>query len=94
MTDYPTKYQNLDAVETGIDSAIDGAKQVVHEFRGKAQEIADAMLDRVNRSWEEQRPRMEAYMNAHPWLVLGGLVLLAYLFSGNQRTGQSANYRY
>src|SRR5690242_10835025 len=48
---------NLDAVESGVDTAIDGAKDVVHEFRGKAQEFADAMLDRVNRSWQQQLPR-------------------------------------
>jgi hypothetical protein len=108
MADYPSNYgqghqragtrgvvnANLDVLETGADTAIDGAKQIVHEFRARAQEIADAMLDRVNQSWEEQRPRMEAYMNAHPWLVLGGLVLLAYLLSENQRTGQSPDYRY
>ena len=76
---------NLDAVESGVDTAIDGAKEVVHEFRGKAQELADTMLDRVNRSWQQQLPRIEAYMDAHPWVVFGGLVLLAYVFSGHQR---------
>lgn len=81
--------QNLDAVESGVDTAIDGAKDVVHEFRGKAQDLADSMLDRVNRSWQQQRPRVEAYMNAHPWVVFGGLILLAYIFSANQRSQQS-----
>jgi hypothetical protein len=84
---------NLDAVESGVDTAIDGAKDVVHEFRGKAQELADAMLDRVNDSWQRQRPRVEAYMDAHPWIVFGGLILLAYLFSGNQRNQQTGTYR-
>jgi CHASE3 domain sensor protein len=81
--------QNLDAVESGVDTAIDGAKDAVHEFRGKAQDMADAILDRVNRSWQQQRPRIEAYMNAHPWVVFGGLILLAYVFSANQRSQQS-----
>jgi hypothetical protein len=84
---------NLDAVESGVETAIDGAKDVVHEFRGRAQELADAMLDRVNRSWQQQLPRIEAYMDAHPWVVFGGLVLLAYLFSGHQRPGNTINYR-
>jgi hypothetical protein len=84
--------ENLSAVESGVDTAIDGAKDVVHEFRGKAQELADTLLDRVNRSWQQQRPRIEAYMNAHPWIVFGGLILLAYLFSGNQRADRSVNY--
>jgi hypothetical protein len=87
---------NLDALESGVDTAIDGAKDVVHEFRGKAQEFADAMLERVNRSWQQQLPRIEAYMDAHPWVVFGGLVLLAYVFSEqqrNQQTMQRMNYR-
>ena len=78
--------QNLDSVESGVDEAIDSAKEAVHEFRGKAEEVADAVLDRVNRSWERQRPRFEAYMTSHPWIVFGGLILLAYLFSAKERT--------
>ncbi|HEX6950485.1 MAG TPA: hypothetical protein VF127_12870 [Nitrospira sp.] len=38
--------QTLDAVESGIDAAIDGVKQVVHDFREQAQEVMDAILDR------------------------------------------------
>ena len=38
--------QNLDAIESGIDAAIDGVKQVVHDFREQAQEVMDAILDR------------------------------------------------
>ena len=72
----------LDSVESGVDTVIDGANEAAHELRGKAREMADAILDRVTRSWEDQRPRVEAYMNAHPWLVLGGLILLAYMLSG------------
>jgi CHASE3 domain sensor protein len=83
---------NLEAVESGVDTAIDGAKGIVHEFRGKVQDLADELLDRVNQSWEEQRPRVEAYMNAHPWVVFGGLILLAYLVSGNQRPKETMRY--
>ena len=78
--------QNLDSVESGVDEAIDSAKEAVHEFRGKAEEVADAVLDRVNKSWERQRLRIEAYMTSHPWIVFGGLILLAYLFSAKERT--------
>ena len=85
--------QHLDAVESGVDNAIDGSKQVVHDLRCKAQEAADTLLDRVNRSWEKQRPRIEAYMEAHPWVVLGGVILLAYVFSADQRSDQRAAYR-
>ena len=72
--------QNLDAIESGIDAAIDGVKQVVHDFREQAQEVMVAILDRMYQSWKEQRPRIDAYMDAHPWVVFGGVVFLAYLF--------------
>ena len=85
--------QYVDAVESVVDMAIDRSRDVVHELRSKAQEVADAMLDRMNTSWQTQRPRFKAYLDAHPWIVFGGLLLLAYLFSGNQREHQSANYR-
>lgn len=78
--------ENLDSVESGVDVAIDSAKDAVHEFRDKAEEVADAVLERVNKSWERQRPRIEAYMTSHPWIVFGGLILLAYLFSAKERT--------
>ncbi|MDF2459254.1 MAG: hypothetical protein K0S79_1670 [Nitrospira sp.] len=78
--------ENLDSVESGVDVAIDSAKDAVHEFRDKAEEVADAVLGRVNKSWERQRPRIEAYMTSHPWIVFGGLILLAYLFSAKERT--------
>jgi hypothetical protein len=84
--------ENLDAVESSVDRAIDSAKDVVHDFRGKAQDVTDAMLARINQSWERQQPRIKAYMDAHPWVVVGGLVLLAYLISEKQRTKETRRY--
>ena len=85
--------QNLDAIESGIDAVIDGVKQVVHDFREQAQEVMDAILDRMYQSWKEQRPRIDAYMAAHPWVVFGGMVLLAYVFSGNRRMNDTVHYQ-
>ena len=85
--------QNLDAMESGVDRAIDNAKDVVRDLRGKAQDVTNAMLDRVNQSWDRQQPRIKAYMDAHPCVVVGGLVLLAYLISENQRTNETVGYR-
>jgi hypothetical protein len=78
--------QNLDSVESGGDVAIDNALDGVHDCRDKAEEVADAVLERGHRSWERQRPRIEAYMTSHPWIVFGGLILLAYMFSAKERT--------
>ena len=75
---------NLDTVEAGVDSAIDGTKEAVHELRNEAQQIVDQTLNRVKGVWEQQRPRIEGYMDSHPWLVLAGLVFLGFLFSRAQ----------
>jgi ElaB/YqjD/DUF883 family membrane-anchored ribosome-binding protein len=69
-------------VESGVDSAIESTKQVVRELRGKAQEVADAWVDRQNQSWEEQRPRIERYMDAHPWIVLEGAAVVGLFIFG------------
>jgi len=75
---------NLDTVEAGVDSAIDGTKEAVHEFRNEAQHVVDQTLNRVKGVWEQQRPRIEGYMDSHPWIVLAGLVFLGFLFSRAQ----------
>lgn len=80
--------QNLDTVETGVDLAIDTAKEAVHELRDKAQDVAGETLKSIQRTWDKKRPRIERYMDTHPWFVLGALLLLAYFFSG-ERTGES-----
>lgn len=76
--------QKLADVEAKVDTAI---KDVIHEARNEAQGVVDQTMDRVKGAWDEQRPKIEQFMTAHPWVVLGGLVLLGYLFSGNRRSG-------
>jgi hypothetical protein len=80
--------QNLDTVESGVDIAIETAKDAVHELRDKAQEVAGKTVGDMQRTWDKKRPRIERYMETHPWVVFGALLFLAYLFSG-ERTGQS-----
>jgi hypothetical protein len=82
--------QNLDTVESGVDLAIEAAKEAVHELRGKAEDVTDETVGRVQKLWDRERPRIERYMDTHPWVVIGALVLLAYLFSG-ERKGESIN---
>jgi hypothetical protein len=78
--------QNLDAVEETVDTAIADA---VHEVRSGAQEVVDQTLNRVRGRWEEQRPKVEEYMASHPWMVLGGLLVVGYLLAGIQRSRTS-----
>lgn len=75
--------QKLAAVEANVDTAI---QDVVHEMRSEAQDVVDQALNRLQATWERQRPKIEGYVAAHPWIVLGGLVLAGYLFAGRQRS--------
>jgi hypothetical protein len=76
--------QNLDTVESGVDIAIDTAKDAVHELRDTAQEVAGKTIGDMQRTWDKKRPRIERYMETHPWVVFGALLFLAYLFSGER----------
>jgi hypothetical protein len=62
--------QNLDTVESGVDIAIDTAKEAVHEFRGKAQEIAGETVSQMQRTWNKKRPKIERHMDTHLGLCL------------------------
>src|SRR5688572_16572427 len=81
---------NLNTIEAGVDTALDTAmgstKEAVYELRSTPQQVTDQAFNRLTESWENKRPRIEAYMTSHPWLVLGGLFVLGYLFSGSQRS--------
>jgi hypothetical protein len=77
---------NLDSMESKVDTAI---KDAVHEVRSEAEQVVDHTLNRFKGTWEQQRPKIEEFMALHPWMVLGGLVLLGYFFAGSRRTRQS-----
>jgi ElaB/YqjD/DUF883 family membrane-anchored ribosome-binding protein len=77
--------QNLSMVEAGVDTAI---QEAVHEVRSEAQQVVDRTLNRVKGTLEQQRPKIEEYMASHPWIVMGTLLLIGYLFAGTQRTRQ------
>jgi hypothetical protein len=77
--------QNLDTVESGVDIAIDTAKEAVHELRGKAENIAGEAVGQMQRRWERKWPRIETYMETHPWVVFGALLFFAYLFSAERK---------
>ena len=77
--------QQLDTLETNVDTALENT---VHELRHQTQKVGDQILNRWKQYWDEQSPKIEAYIASHPWQVLGGLVILGYLFSSTQRTLQ------
>ena len=83
--------QELDAVKGGMDNAIDSTKDVVHELRNEAENIIDRAFGRFKELWENQQPKVEDFVASHPWLVLGGFLLVGYLIAGRQ--GNRAPYR-
>ena len=51
---------------SGVNVAIETAKEAVHELRGKAQEVAGETVRSVQRTWEQKQSWMDGYMEAHP----------------------------
>jgi ElaB/YqjD/DUF883 family membrane-anchored ribosome-binding protein len=77
--------QELDAAEGGVDNAIHSTKDAVHELRNEAEDIIDRAFGRFKELWQDQQPKVEKYIASHPWLALGGLLLVGYLIAGRQR---------
>lgn len=82
--------EGLHTVEAAVNSAIDSTKDAVHELRSDAVEAVNQTVDqtvgRVKETLEQQRPRFEQYIASHPWIMLGGLVILWYLLTGRRET--------
>jgi hypothetical protein len=72
----------LDTVEGGVDNAIDSTKDAVHELRNEAEDIIDRAFGRFKELWQDQQPKVEKYIASHPWLVLGGFLLVGYFIAG------------
>ena len=81
--------QELDAVEGGVN-AIASTKDAVHELRNEAEDIIDRAFGRFKELWQDQQPKVEKYIASHPWLLLGGFLLVGYFIAGarqrNSRT--------
>jgi ElaB/YqjD/DUF883 family membrane-anchored ribosome-binding protein len=77
---------NLDRVEAQLDSTVDTAKEAVHELRTEAQEVADKALTRAKGLFERMQDKIDAQMDEHPWLTLGTLLVVAYVFNRSQRS--------
>lgn len=82
--------EGLNTVEAAVSTAIDSTKEAVHELRNDAMEAVNRTVgqtvDRVKETFDQQRPRVEQYIASHPWIMLGGLLVLAYLFTGRRHS--------
>jgi hypothetical protein len=82
--------EGLHTVEAAVNTAIDSTKEVVHEMRNDAMEAVNQTVSRgvgsVKEYWDEQQPRFERYITSHPWMMLAGLLVLGYLFSGRRQS--------
>lgn len=80
--------EGLNTVEAAVNSAINSTKDAVHELRSDAVEAVNQTVDQtvgsVKETLEQQRPRFEQYIAAHPWIMLGGLLILGYLLTGKR----------
>ncbi|MCS6302667.1 MAG: hypothetical protein H8K07_03235 [Nitrospira sp.] len=80
--------ESLNTVETAMNTAIDSTKDAVHELRSEAVEAVNQTVDRtigrVKDSLDQRRPQFEQYIASHPWIMLGGLLMLGYLLTGKR----------
>ena len=74
--------ESLSSVSDTVNTAIESTTDTVHELRDDAMRTIHQTVGRVKASLDQQRPRVERYISSHPWIVLGGLVILWYLLSG------------
>jgi ElaB/YqjD/DUF883 family membrane-anchored ribosome-binding protein len=80
----------IHTVKGTMDTAINRTQDIVEELRDHTMEAVNQTvgrtIDRVRESLDEQRPRFEQYIASHPWIMLGGVLVLWYLLSGNRRS--------
>jgi hypothetical protein len=82
--------EGLHTVAAAVNTAIDSTKEAVHEMRNDAMEAVNQTVSRgvgnVKEYWDEQQPRFERYITMHPWLMLGCVLVLGYLFTGRRQS--------
>lgn len=80
--------EGLNTVEAAVNTAIDSTKDAVHELRSEAAEAVTQTvgrtIGRVKDSLDQRRPQFEQYIASHPWIMLGGLLIIGYLLTGKQ----------
>ena len=80
--------ESLNTVEAAVNTAIDGTKEAVHELRSDAVEAVNQTvgrtIGRLKDSLDQRRPQFEQYIASHPWIVLGGLLIVGYLLTGKR----------
>jgi ElaB/YqjD/DUF883 family membrane-anchored ribosome-binding protein len=76
-----------DAVNTAIESTHDIVQELQSGTMKAVNETVGRTIDRVTETLDEQRPRFEQYIASHPWIMLGGLVIIWYLLTGKRQSG-------
>jgi hypothetical protein len=70
-----------------LESELDTATEsTIHQLRNQTQAMADQALNRLTQYVEQRLSKIEAYMVSHPWVALGSLMILAYVFSEAQHS--------
>lgn len=82
--------QKLEQLEERVQESIEGARTSVYDVVERVQTAAEDVIDRVDDVIDKTKrsvdPRLQ--MQLHPWLMVGGAVLLGYTLGNltNQRT--------
>lgn len=81
----------LHTMKEAVNTAMESTQGIVQELQSDAVEAVNQTvgrtIDRVRESLDRQRPRVEHYISAHPWIVLGSLLLFWYLLPGKREPG-------
>ena len=80
----------LDSVEERVDKAIERTKDSVHELRNNAEDVIDQAFTRGKSVWQQQQEKVERFVSSHPWLVLGGVLLVGYILAGSRQRGTTS----
>jgi ElaB/YqjD/DUF883 family membrane-anchored ribosome-binding protein len=88
--------ETVDGVKATVESAIEGFKQVQETVDG-AKAAVDAMLESVHGTVHETVERMKPaadlleHVQQNPWLLLGGAILMGYIFGSLARDNASSH---
>jgi ElaB/YqjD/DUF883 family membrane-anchored ribosome-binding protein len=88
--------ETVDGVKTTVEGAIEGFKQV-QETVDEAKAAVDEMLERLQGTVHETVERMKPpadlleHVQQNPWLLLGGAILMGYIFGSLARDNASSH---
>ena len=87
--------ETMEGVKSTVDQAMEGFKQVQETVAG-AKSAADTLIESVKLTVDETVERVNTtadlldQVQQHPWIILGGAILLGYILGGLARETSSA----